>query len=75
MEIIDHHGFDEWFYKIVTDVYLPNLHNIVGNMLTKKIVAKRHGFIVQGATRILRVQHHTHVVQNYRCSFGYPDPH
>ena len=46
MEIIAHQGFGEWVCKIVAGVYLPHLHNVVGNMLPKEMVAKRHGFLV-----------------------------
>ena len=46
-----------------SSVYLPHRHNIVTNILPNKIVAKRHNFPVQGATRISPVQHHIHVVQ------------
>ena len=75
MENISHQGFDEWFWKIVDRVYLPHLHNIVGNMLPNKMVDKRHGSLVHGDTKIRHVQHHTHVVHKYRCGFGYLDPH
>ena len=61
-EIISHKVFGEWVCKIVAGVYLPHLHNIVGKMLPNKMVAKLHGFLVQGAARIRRVEHHIHVV-------------
>ena len=35
-----------------------------------KMLAKRHTFLVQGATRVSLVQHHTHVVPKYRFRFG-----
>ena len=75
MEIIAHQGFGEWVYNIVAGVYLPHLHNIFGNMLLKKMVAKCHNFLVQGDARIFCVQHNTNVVHKYRCGFGYLDPH
>ena len=75
MEIIAHQGFGEWVFKIVAGVYLPHLHDIYGNMIPNKMVAKRHGFIVHGDTRIFRIQHHTHIVHKYRCGFLYLDPH
>ena len=61
-EIIAHQGFGKWFCKIVSGLCLSHLHNIVGNMLPNKMVAKCHGFLVQGATRIFRGKNHTHVV-------------
>ena len=75
MEIVANQGFGEWVCKIVAGVYLPHLHKIVGNMLPNKMVYKRHGLLVQGATRISSVQHHTNVVHKYRCSFRYLNPH
>ena len=60
--------FSEWFWKIVSGVYLTHLHNIVSNML-------RHYFLVRGATSIIRVRHHTRFVQQYRCRFEYLDLH
>ena len=75
MEIIAHQGFGEWVCTFFAGVCIPRLLNIDGNILTNKMVAKHHCFLVQGATRICRVQHHTHVVHNYRCRFGYIDPH
>ena len=75
IEIIAHQGFDECLYIIASGVYLHHLHNIVSNILPNKMVGKSHSFIVQGATGISRVQHHTHVVHKYRCRFGYPDNH
>ena len=74
MDIISHQGFGEWVCKIVAGVYIPHFHKKIGNMLSNKMVAKRHGFLVQGATRIRRVQHHTHVVHKYRLRFGCIDP-
>ena len=52
MEIISHQGVGEWVYKIVAGVYLPPLHNIVGNSLPNKMVAKIHGFIFLVVTMI-----------------------
>ena len=75
MEIFSHQGFGEWLCKIVAGVYITHLQNIVGNMLPKKMAAKRNSFLIQVATRIFRIQHHTHVVHKYRCGFGYLDPH
>ena len=46
MEIITHQGFGEWVWKSVADAYLPHLHNILGNMLPKKMLAKLHRFFV-----------------------------
>ena len=62
MEIVANQGFGEWVCKIVAGVYLPHLHKIVGNMLPNKMSSKRHGFLVQGDTRIICVQHHIDVV-------------
>ena len=56
-------------------VYLPRLHNIFGNMLPKKMLAKRHGFIIQVPTMVISFQHHTHIVHRYRCRLGYIYPH
>ena len=68
MEIISRQGFGEWFCKIVAGVYLSYVYKIVRNMYPNKTVDKRKSFIVQGATRIRRVQHHTHVFHKYRCA-------
>ena len=59
----------------MSGVYLTCLHNIVRNILPNKILAKRHGFLVQVATSISHVQHHTHVVHKYRCRFRDHDHH
>ena len=67
--------FGEWFWKIVDGVYPHHLHKIVRNMTPKKTASKCHGFLVQGATSIRHVQHHTRVAQKYRCMFGYLDSH
>ena len=75
IKIIYHQGFSEWVYIIVFGVYLPHLHNFVDNIIPNKMVAKRHSFNVQGATRISCVQHHTCVIHKYRYTFGYLDPH
>ena len=42
--------------KNVIGVYLTCLHNIVINMLPKKMVSNRHSFLDQGATSIIRVK-------------------
>ena len=75
MEIIAHQGFGECVCKIVSVVYITHQQNIVGNTLPDKMVAKRQGFLVQGATGICWVQHHNNVVNKYSCGFGYIDPH
>ena len=75
MEIIFHRGFSEWVRKIVTGVYLHHLHSIVGNMLSNKMVAKRHGFLFCSDTSILCLEHHTHVFLKYMCGFVYLDLH
>ena len=75
MEIIAHQGFGEWVWKIVAGVYLTHFHNIVVNMIHKKMVAKRQGFLVQGATRIFYIQHQTNFFHKYMCGFWYLDPH
>ena len=74
-EIITYQGFGEWVCKIIFGVYLPHPQNIVGNMLTGKMLANHHGFLVQCATRISWIQHHTHVVQKHRCRFRELDTH
>ena len=66
MDISSHQGFGEWVCKIVADVYLPHLHKIVNIMLPLKMVAKCHGFIVLGATRVIHIQHHIYVLEKYR---------
>ena len=71
MKIIARQVFCECVCKIVSGVYLPHLHKIVGNMLPNKMVDKRHNFPDQGANMICRIQHHTHIVYKYRCRFGY----
>ena len=75
MKIMDHQGFGEWVLIFFDGVYLPHLHKTFNNVLSKKMVAKCHGFIVQGATRISRAKRHTNVVHKYRYRFGYLDPH
>ena len=61
--------------KMGVGVDLPHIHNIVSNIIPKKMVAKCYSFLVQGATRISRFQHHTHVFHKYGCRFGYLDTH
>ena len=39
-KIIAYHEFGECICKIVIGVYLPHLHNIVRNMIPKKMVAR-----------------------------------
>ena len=75
MEIIAHQGLDECFCKTFAGVYLPHLHNIVGDILSKTMVPKRHCFLVQITTGIIHIQHHTRGVHKYRCGFGYLDTH
>ena len=71
--IIASKGFVELVCKIAAGVYLPHLHNILSNMIPNKMIAKCHSFTVQGATRISRVQHHTHDFHKYWCRFWYLD--
>ena len=52
MEFIAHQRFCEWVCRIVAGVYFPHLHKKFGNMFHNRMVAKRHGFIAQGATNI-----------------------
>ena len=40
---IAYHEFGECICKIVFGVYLPHLHNIVRNMIPKKMVARLKG--------------------------------
>ena len=55
--------------------YLPHLHNIIISVLPNKMVAKRHGFLVRGATSISRIQRHTHVIHKYLCKVRDLYPH
>ena len=56
--------------QIFDGVYHTHLHDIVGNMLPSKKIAKCRGFLVQGATKICPVQNHTRAVHKHRCGFG-----
>ena len=75
MEIIAHQGFGEWVCIIFAGVYLPHLHKIVSNITPLKMLAKHHGFFVQGDTRISCVQHHTHDFHKYSSIFKDLDTH
>ena len=74
-EIISHQGLGEWVCKIVAGAYLPHPHNIFGNTIPNKSLAKRHSVLVQGDAIIIRVQNLTHIFHKYSCGFGYLDPH
>ena len=62
MKIISHQRFGECVCKIFAGVFLTHLQISIVNMISNKMLAKRRGFLVQGAIMICRIQPHTHVV-------------